>query len=81
MVDEHQAKAQRRGRKADQMGLRARIAELEARRVSAEARVRREMAVLNQRGIADHELIEGRRSAAHPTRLEDFRAGRRDRAR
>ncbi len=60
---------ERRERKAGQGGLRARIAELEAQREGAEARVRHEMAALHKRGMADHELGD-------VTRLEDFRAGR-----
>jgi predicted Holliday junction resolvase-like endonuclease len=80
VTGEHHEHPPRRARKAGQAGLRARIAELEARRERAEVRVRRETAALNQQGIADQQLVEPY-VRADPTRLEDFRASRRDGAR
>jgi hypothetical protein len=69
------AKVQLHRRKVERAGLRARIAELEAQR-EREAQVRHELGAL--RSSADE---EGRRSPSVPTRLDDFRAGRRDGAR
>lgn len=55
-VSEHREEAQVRAESAEASERRARIAEQEAARDRAEARLHEERAALHERGLADHEL-------------------------